>query len=242
MATKQANFKVIMFPWLGHAHLSPFLELAKNLSKYNFQIHLCSTPIILDSIKHNLKKHDHNIQLIQLHLQSLPNLPPHYHTTKNIPPHLIHLLIKAFNASSSKFDEIIARLKPDILIYDGFQPWAAKAAASHGVPAVFFCVSGSVSLSFFHHMYTHKRLDTFPSTAIRIKDYELGNLVSQGESMKFDEGGEGFLSGVFELSCEIVLIKSCRGIEGKYMDHLAALSGKRIVPTGRHVNESKLLI
>lgn len=128
----------------------------------------------------------------------------------------------------------MTRLKPDLLIYDGFQPWSAKIAASQGIPAVFFCVSGSTSLAFFHHMYTHKCIDdTFPSNAIRIKDFELRNLQTQAESMQLQEDDdEAFLAGIFQLSCEIVLIKSCRGIEGKYMDHLSALSGKKIVPTG----------
>ncbi|KAG8372980.1 hypothetical protein BUALT_Bualt12G0123400 [Buddleja alternifolia] len=33
-------------------------------------------------------------------------------------------------------------------------------------------------------------------------------------------------------SCEIVLIRSCRGIEGKYMDYLSTLCMKKIVPVG----------
>lgn len=78
-----------MFPWLAHGHVSPFLELAKNLCNQNFHIYFCSTPINLDSIKQTLNQDSNNppIELIELHLPSLPSLPPHYHTTKNIPPH-----------------------------------------------------------------------------------------------------------------------------------------------------------
>ncbi|KAL8512757.1 hypothetical protein ACS0TY_019040 [Phlomoides rotata] len=193
MAVKRTSLRVLIFPWLAHGHIFPFLELAKILSRKNFHIYLCSTPINLDSIKNNLQTdssdHDFCIELVEHHLPSLPELPPHYHTTKNLPPHLLLNLINAFHNSSPNFSEIITNLKPDLLIYDGFQPWSAKTASSQGIPSVHFSTSSSTAISFFHHT-------------------------------------------LLELSFDIVLIKSCRGIQGKYMDHLSTLCNKKIVPTG----------
>ncbi|KAL8486235.1 hypothetical protein ACS0TY_023081 [Phlomoides rotata] len=235
MDARETSLRVLMFPWLAHGHVFPFLELAKILSHKNFHIYLCSTPINLDSISKSLQKDssdDFCIELVELHLPSLPELPPHYHTTKNVPPHLMPTLMKAFQMSSCNFSEIITNLKPDLLIYDGFQPWSAKIASSQGIPAVLFCTSGSTSVSFFHHMYTHKTFDTFPSPAIRLKEHERRDVMAAGESIKVEDMDEGFAFGIFNLSCDIVLIKSCRGIEGRYMDHLSTLCGKKIVPTG----------
>ncbi|KAG9147186.1 hypothetical protein Leryth_005422 [Lithospermum erythrorhizon] len=48
----QNTLRILMFPWLAHGHVSPFLELAKKLANTkNFTIYLCSTPIILTPIK-----------------------------------------------------------------------------------------------------------------------------------------------------------------------------------------------
>ncbi|PIM97746.1 hypothetical protein CDL12_29779 [Handroanthus impetiginosus] len=141
-------------------------------------------------------------------------------------------LMKAFQESSSNFSNIITNLKPDLLIYDSFQPWSAKMASSLGIPCVLFAICGSTTLSFFHHLYTHKTYDSFPYKGIYLHEYEKRDLLVQGESIKFEDIGEGFASGVLELSCEIALTKSYRGIEGKYIDYLSTLCNRRIVPVG----------
>ncbi|KAL8486228.1 hypothetical protein ACS0TY_023074 [Phlomoides rotata] len=235
MAVKRTSLRVVMFPWLAHGHIFPFLELAKILSRKNFHIYLCSTPINLDPIKKSLQtdsSDDFSIELVEHHLPTLPELPPHYHTTKNLPPHLILNLINAFHNSSPIFSEIITNLKPDLLIYDGFQPWSAKTASSQGIPSVHFSTSGSTAMSFFHHTYTHKTSDTFPWPAIRLNEHETRDLAAASEHVTVEDLAEGFAFGVFRLSCDIILIKSYRGIEGKYMDNLSTLCNKKIVPTG----------
>lgn len=41
-----------------------------------------------------------SIQLIELHLSLLPELPRQYHTTKGLPHHLMPTLKKAFNVAN----------------------------------------------------------------------------------------------------------------------------------------------
>ncbi|KAL8508204.1 hypothetical protein ACS0TY_018697 [Phlomoides rotata] len=207
MDGKQTSLRVLMFPWLAHGHVIPYLELAKRLSCKNFHIYLCSTPIILDSISKILQKDsfDHkddgfSIELVELHLPSLPELPPHYHTGKNLPPHLIPILIKAFHMSISNFSEIITNLKPDLLIYDIFQPWSTKIASSLGIPSVHFSTCGSTSISFFHHMFTHKTFNTFPSPAIRLTERGRRHAMGDGESIKIEDMDEGRRSFVAEFN------------------------------------------
>ncbi|KAE8637495.1 hypothetical protein Csa_018109 [Cucumis sativus] len=87
-ASTPTTTTILMFPWLGYGHLSPYLELAKALStRKNFLIYFCSTPVNLDSIKPKLIPSP-SIQLVELHLPSSPDLPPHLHTTNALPPHL----------------------------------------------------------------------------------------------------------------------------------------------------------
>ncbi|KAI3448272.1 hypothetical protein Pfo_004937 [Paulownia fortunei] len=211
--------------WLAHGHVFPFLELAKSLSKRNFHIYFCSTSINLDSIKKDLSDNDDvSIELVELHL-SLPELPPHYHTTKNIPPHLMPTLMQAFQMSISSFSDIISNLKPDLLIYDGFQPWSAKLASSQGIPSVLFAISGSMAFSFYHHLHTHKACDTFLYPAICLREYEKRD---QSASIIVKTMDDGFAFGTFQLSCDI----------GKYMDYLSTLCQKKIVPTGPLVTDA----
>ncbi|KAK4477889.1 hypothetical protein RD792_017154 [Penstemon davidsonii] len=241
-------FRVLMFPWLAHGHVFPFLELAKRLSRKNFKIYFCSTSINLDSIKKSFNLDEFSIELVELQLPSTPELPPQYHTTKNIPPNLMPTLMQAFQDSSSNFSNIITKIKPDLLIYDAFQPWAAKFASSQGIPSVHFSTSGSTQFSFFHHFHTYRSFDTFPYPAIYHHEYETRDLFTQGGSIKVKDAGKGFVFGIFDLSHEIVLIKSCKVIEDKYIDYFSELSHKRVVPVGSLItrnnekgNESEIL-
>ncbi|GMP84045.1 hypothetical protein CsSME_00037730 [Camellia sinensis var. sinensis] len=119
MDTKQSTINVLMLPWLAHGHISPFLELAKKLSHINFHIYLCSTPINLKPIKDRItEKFSHSIELVEFHLPSLLELPPHYHTTNGLPTHLNSTLLTAFDMAIPNVSNIFKTLSPDLVIYD----------------------------------------------------------------------------------------------------------------------------
>ncbi|KAI3992373.1 hypothetical protein MKX01_030094 [Papaver californicum] len=144
------RIRVPTFPWLDHGHISPFLELAKRLASKNFYIFF-STPINLSSMEHQLsrdrKPENTLIELVELNLPSLPDLPPHYHTTKSLPPHLMPTWIKAFDLSSPSSRDILSTIKPDLLVYDFTQPWAPTLASKLNIPAVQFFHLKSVNKS-----------------------------------------------------------------------------------------------
>ncbi|KAJ4759699.1 Glycosyltransferase [Rhynchospora pubera] len=90
------SLSVLMLPWLSHGHANRYLELAKRLTQEldNLSIHFCSTPIILESIRDilnqlpmatsssNLPPPQSRINLVEIHLPELAELPPHLQTTK----------------------------------------------------------------------------------------------------------------------------------------------------------------
>ncbi|KAK4477897.1 hypothetical protein RD792_017162 [Penstemon davidsonii] len=225
------KFKILMFPWLAHGHIFPFLELAKRLSKKNFTMYLCSTPINLDSIKKDQSNYSSSIELIELQIPESDELPQELHTTKNLPPNLLPILLQTFQKSSSSFKDIINSLKPDLLIYDFFQPWAPKYALSKGISSVNFVTSGATPCSFYHHMYTNGTSSNFISQAIYILDQEKIDVRARLQA-NLKDADEDFAFGNFTMSSEIILVKSCSEVEAKYIDYLSVLSKKRIVPTG----------
>ncbi|KAI6669269.1 hypothetical protein NL676_004154 [Syzygium grande] len=97
-----------------------------------FHIYLCSTPVSLTSIKPKIsEKYSSSIELVELHLPSLPDLPPHYHTTKGLSPCLMNTLKAAFDMASTGFSDIIKNLSPYSIVYDSFQSWALEVARLH---------------------------------------------------------------------------------------------------------------
>lgn len=96
---------ILMLPWLAHGHISPFLQPFKRFADRDIHIYFCSTPVNLASMKPKPvgTKYFSKIKLVELHLPSLPELPPRNHTKKTLPPHLMLTLKKAFDMSSSSF-------------------------------------------------------------------------------------------------------------------------------------------
>ncbi|CAN1154093.1 UDP-glucosyltransferase 29 [Linum perenne] len=220
------GIRILMFPWLAHGHISPFVELANKIISLrpNFVIQICSSPINLDSIREtHMIKHPSQIKLIDLHLPSLPDLPPHSHTTKGLPRHLIPTLLQAMDTSTSQFSDILTEFSPDLLISDFFQPWAPKLALSLlKIPTVCFMTCAAFPIDtmltsmdnsgkfdgFFplrsNHVFDSDELDSPPS----LRDRYFGSL---------------------ERSSTMLLIKSFRDIEAEHIDRVSKFVGKSIV-------------
>ncbi|XP_059665982.1 UDP-glucosyltransferase 29-like [Cornus florida] len=238
MDEKQSSISVLMLPWLAHGHISPFLELAKRLTKRDFFIYLCSTPVNLNSIKKRLTENEsHSIQLVELHLPSLPDLPPHCHTTNGLPTHLMTTLKQAFEMSTPNFSKILKTLKPNLLIYDYNQPWAASIASFHNIPSVQFLIFGTAFMSYIIHTLKNPSLQ-FPFPAIYIHEPErvmVRGLIDASVNGVTD--GERFLQAL-EQSCNVVLIKTIStDTERKYMDYFSALANKKMVSLGRLIQD-----
>lgn len=237
MEREETEFRILMFPWLAYSHVHPFLELAKNLTKKRFHIYFCSSPINLDSVRNKIENNS-SIDLVELLLPSLPELPPHFHTTKGLPPNLMPTLLHAFQQTCSSFSEILNKLSPDLLIYDFFQPWAAKQALSQGIPSIYFATTGAAPFSYFHHVFTYGDGLAYPYEEIYLHDHEKIVSTAPVKLLVTDADEDSFSFGVFDLSCDIVLIKGLRGFDGKYIDRLSKLCKKKVVPTGPLVQES----
>ncbi|XP_055811932.1 beta-D-glucosyl crocetin beta-1,6-glucosyltransferase-like [Solanum dulcamara] len=240
--TKVNSPSILLFPWLGFGHVNPFLALAKKLSKMNFHIYFLSTPIILKSIKETLDNNNLSIQLVEFHLPYLHELPPHYHTTNGLPPHLNSTLIQAFQMASSKFPSIIEILKPNLIIYDGFQPWVATMASSCNIHAIMFYVSSTSCLAYLYHqfLYGTSSLTSFPFSSLYLHDYEIKKLDIQPIKPR-DEKAFGYvILKSFEQSHNIVLLNTCREIEGKYVDYVSTLGKKELIPIGPLIREATI--
>ncbi|KAF8008987.1 hypothetical protein BT93_J0083 [Corymbia citriodora subsp. variegata] len=236
-SSMQVPIKVLMLPWLAHGHISPYLELAKRLSTRNFHIYLCSSPVSLSSIKPKIsEKYSSSIELVELHLPSLPDLPPHYHTTNGLPPHLMNTLKVAFDMASPGFSDIVKSLGPDLLIYDFLLPWAAEAAKSHGLPSIVFFNVGAGTVSFILHVMKNTG-SKFPFEAIRLQDYAQAKLIEGIDESAGRMNNKDRVLRSVERSSNFILLKTIRELDGMYMDYLSSLSGKIAVSVGPLVED-----
>jgi cyanidin-3-O-glucoside 2''-O-glucuronosyltransferase len=227
-----------MFPWLAHGHINPFLELAKELTHRNFIIYFCSTPILLKSIKNKVSAdYSHSIKLVELDLPSLPELPPHRHTTNGLPPHLMRTLKTACEMSKPNFSNIFRTFKPDLYVADVLQPWSSSVAASYNVPEIPFLTSSAAMITFFSHMILKSGVD-YPFPDIHLYDYEIDRtrrMVSDSlEDYKKNNDAE--LENR-QSSGKTLLIKSLNEVEGKYLDYFTVSSKNEIMTVGSLVQD-----
>lgn len=221
MDTSQRSIRVLMFPWLAHGHICPFLVLAQALIKRNFYIYICSTPVNLSSIKKRVSEKDAiSIKLVELQLPSLENLPPHYHTTNGLPPHLMPTLKKAMDMAKPGFLNLLLTLKPDLVVYDFLQPWAPAMAAAQNIPAVLFLSPGGASSSYMFHFGRGHPAEEYPFPEVFLRDHEFVRNKRLFEPPEMTESGVSDserIDGCLDGSSDIILIKTFRQLEGKYV-------------------------
>ncbi|XP_047979497.1 UDP-glucosyltransferase 29-like [Salvia hispanica] len=225
---KQESFKILMFPWLAHGHIFPYLQLSKNLiATHNFTIYLCSTAVNL----HYLSKHaTASLQLVELHMPSPPELPPHLHTTKNLPSSLIPTLIHNFQESTLSFTQTLQTLTRTL---------SSSTLSSRGPPRSplpwGYLASTSLSARLLHllpppppHVWNQRWIPISGNEHAGVRD----SPDEEPGSAEYKGADDDYPFGNYRISTDIGLVKSCRCIEEKYVDYLSTLSKKKIVCTG----------
>ncbi|XP_030526544.2 beta-D-glucosyl crocetin beta-1,6-glucosyltransferase-like [Rhodamnia argentea] len=236
MATTRRTIRVLMLPWLAHGHICPLLELAKKLSQRNFHIFLCSSPVNLSSIKIPLE-YCSTIEPVELHVPPLPDLPPRYHTTRGLPPHLMSTLRMAFDMAGPNLSVIIDDCKPDLVIFDYLLRWAPEVARSRGIPAVGFSTGAAGMNSYIFH-FIKRPDDEYPFKELSLKDYWIAKYRNQmKQAPTYCMGATEKIVRCNDQSAGLIFMKGIRELEGKYIDYLRDLSGKKVVLVGPLVEE-----
>ncbi|KAL6657380.1 hypothetical protein ACP70R_005160 [Stipagrostis hirtigluma subsp. patula] len=239
---EREQLRVVMFPWLAHGHINPYLELARRLTSassadregLDVVVHLVSTPVNLAAVAH---RQTDRIRLVELHLPELPGLPPALHTTKHLPTRLMPVLKRACDLAAPRFGALLDELRPDVLLYDFLQPWAPLEAAARGVPAAHFSTGSAAATAFFVHCLSADREPrAFPFQGVGLGTAEEEAKYTALFVMR--EDGDALVSERDRLllslarSSGFVAVKTCADVERKYMDYLSKLICKEIVPCG----------
>ncbi|KAE8702554.1 hypothetical protein F3Y22_tig00110482pilonHSYRG00327 [Hibiscus syriacus] len=104
--------------------------------------------------------------------------------------------------------------------------------------------------SFVFHALNNTNVEGFPFPEIYLNNYSTGTFGKLLENSAGDCKDKDRILQCFQQSSNIVLVKTFREPEGKYMDYLSILVNKRIIPTGplfqdtieeHHENEKELI-
>ncbi|KAK7852349.1 beta-d-glucosyl crocetin beta-1 [Quercus suber] len=118
-------------------------------------------------------------------------------------------------------------------------PWAPSIAYTHNIPAVNFITTGAAMTCLALHAMKNPGED-FPFPELHLHDYMKARLTNSLEGSStvhpYINDKERILQS-FARSSNIVLIKTFRELEGKYIDLLSSLIEKKVVPVGPLVED-----
>ncbi|GLJ52927.1 hypothetical protein SUGI_1127460 [Cryptomeria japonica] len=247
----QRQLHVLMFPWLAHGHITPFLELAKSLQSHGLKISFLSTPLNIERIRHQISELQPSpeIDLVQLPMPAVAGLPTGVESTSDLSKigalNLIPLLFKALDLCEKPFETLLKLLSPDFVIHDMVQYWAPRVAAKLGIPAINFVVLTAASMSFTAGHYRHRLQQIlkaedltvpplgFPSSAVRRRLFEARKTLfsyqnkQDGEGITFMDRRAIAVEESWAAACNTDL-----ELEGKFAKYFEASTGRPVFPVG----------
>ncbi|KAE9619218.1 hypothetical protein Lal_00047331 [Lupinus albus] len=239
---------VVMFPFLAFGHISPFVQLSNKLYTHGIHITFLSALSNIPRIKSTFNLNP-AIEIVPLHFPNgiITN-------TADIPPHFAANLIHALDLTQTQVKYILLELKPHFVIFDFAQNWLPKLASELGIKSVHFSVYSAISDSY---ITVPSRLNGIEGRSIIFEDLikkPLGYIPNSNLSLKtfeakdfmflfkrFGENITGYERVLQSLSeCSFILFKSCKEIEGVYLDYIENQFGKQVLLTGALVPEPSI--
>uniref|UniRef100_A0A0D3HLK1 Uncharacterized protein n=1 Tax=Oryza barthii TaxID=65489 RepID=A0A0D3HLK1_9ORYZ len=127
---------VVLFPFLAFGHINPFAQLARSLLAVGG---VRVTPCCLRTA----------VAVVALHLPRVPGLPEGTESTAEVDADGAELLKLALDGTRPQVEALLARLRPDVVLFDFVTPWVADAARRLGVRSARFSIFPAVSGAYF---------------------------------------------------------------------------------------------
>ena len=234
---------IAMLPWLAMGHISPYFELAKILAQKGHHVTFINSPKNIDRINPKAPKNLRPfITLVRLPLPQVEHLPEGAESTMDIPLTKICFLKKAYEGLQDAVAELLKTSKPDWVFYDFAAFWVAPIAKTLNIPCAHYHIMPACNIGFFippndkMKDYSIESICGPPTwlpfpTTLHLRPYEFFRAL---QSIKDEETGE---KAHFDLrkeysSCDMLLLRTSRELEGEWLDYLAGDYKVPVVPVG----------
>ncbi|CAB4314339.1 unnamed protein product [Prunus armeniaca] len=245
--TEPKKLHMALFPWLAFGHIIPFFEVAKHVARRGHKVSFISTPRNIQRLPKIPQHLTPLINLVQIPLPRVENLPENAEATMDVPYHIIPYLKIAHDGLEQGISNFLQTHKPDWIIHDFAPHWLPPIASSLGISRAHFSIFNASTLCFIgptspegldrYGLRTLPEHFTVPPEWIPFPS----NLVFRSfEAKKLFDATKQNASGVSDLfrvqstvqGCQVYLIRSCREIEVEWLDLLQELQQKPVVPVG----------
>ncbi|XP_027114332.1 anthocyanidin-3-O-glucoside rhamnosyltransferase [Coffea arabica] len=247
---------VVMFPFFAFGHISPFVQLSKKLSLHGVQISFFSALGNVNRIKSMLHSDSAptTTQVIPLTLPPVEGLPPGLESTSDLSRAQSELLNLALDLMQPQISSLLSQLKPHFVLFDFAQDWLPPLASQLGIKTVFYSIFVALSTSYLTvparlprstaYLARPSAIEDlkkpppgFPETSIKsVKTFEARGFLYMFKS--FYSGASVYDRVLRGLNgCDVILAKTCREMEGPYVDYVTQQFKKPVLLVGPVVPE-----
>ncbi|KAM6563980.1 hypothetical protein CsatB_023978 [Cannabis sativa] len=235
---------IAMFPWLAFGHILPYLELAKLFAQKGHQISFISTPRNIQRLPKLPPDLSPFINLINLPLpsSSVLNLPNDAEATSDMSREQIPILKRAYDSLQASLSDLLQSSKPDWLLFDFAAYWVPDMAREINLRSAHFSIINAAALAYVgvdipdsrtepEHFMVPPKWVPFPSK-IALRRFEVSKIFNDLS------GGDGDVSVVYRIAkslrgCDVVAVRSCRELESEWLNLMAHILGKPVLPIGQ---------
>ncbi|MCL7024905.1 hypothetical protein MKW94_023751 [Papaver nudicaule] len=234
----QRSLHVAMYPWFAFGHLNAFLNLSNKFAEKGHRVSFF-LPVDTQPKLEPFNLYPDEIKFIPLTVPAVQGLPPGSETTLTVPVALHHLLMTAMDLTRPQLESALSQLKPDYVFYD-FTHWLPEVTKALGMKSVLYCTISMAAISYLlvpgndHEITEDEWMQQpagFPESSIRLHRHE-------AKAMRFITYREyGSLSFHERLTltyrnADILCFRSCKEIEGGFLDFVEKHYGKPVLLTG----------
>ncbi|KAF5784730.1 putative anthocyanidin 3-O-glucosyltransferase [Helianthus annuus] len=235
---KTKELHLVMFPFFAFGHISPFVQLSNKLSSYpGIKISFLAASTSVGRIETMLNS-TASTTVIPLTLPHVDGLPEGVENTSDTSPETAELLKVALDLMRPQIKTLLTNLKPNFMFFDFAQGWLPEIACDLGIKSIFFTVFMTISKAFVTSWFAHDTPPTIDQLKkppalhpITLKTFQAQDLMYifmsfHGTPSVFDR-----LIKCFN-GCNAVLIKSCREMEGPYIEYVSNQVKKPVLLIG----------
>ncbi|XP_004489092.1 putative UDP-rhamnose:rhamnosyltransferase 1 [Cicer arietinum] len=236
MEDQPTKLHIAVFPYLAFGHITPAFHLSKLLAQKGHRISFISTPRNIKRLPKLPTNLQTSLEIIELKLPHVDNLPDHAEATMDIPTHIVPYLKKALDGLKEPLTKFLETSTPDCIIYDFGPYWLPPILSKLGIFHIYVSIYSGFGSYFFANLFVTKsgerHFDESKTKAVALKPFEEKYL---GD--KHLEKNESGVSDAFRFQqtlfgADLLLVRSCMEIEGESLTLLENLYKKPVIPIG----------
>ncbi|XP_057738024.1 cyanidin 3-O-galactoside 2''-O-xylosyltransferase FGGT1-like [Arachis stenosperma] len=236
------SFHVAVYPWFALGHLTSYLHISNKLAERGNRISFLMPRNTIPKLEH-FNLYPDLISFIPITIPDVDGLPPGSETTADLPFSLYSLLMAAMDLTEPAIENFLRELRPHMVFFD-FTYWLPALASRLGIKAVNYCTTSPAVVGYVispeRKLHEKSLTETdllhpppsFPASAMRLQPYEARDVAaitikSHGKGISFMER-----QIISFTSCDAVIFKTCREMDGPYCDYLERQMRKQVFLAG----------